>query len=144
MGKKRSVDKSGGEGDSSKRSRASLKLPKRRIAKGILYIHSTYNNTSISLTDTKGGLVLWSTSGSLGFSGAKKSTPFAASKVAELIAEKGQAIGLREIDIMIKGVGPGRESALRSFSNRGFVINSISDVTPIPHNGTRQRKPRRV
>ena len=144
MGKKRSVEKSGGEGDSDKRSRISLKLPKKKIAKGILYVKATYNNTSVSLTDMDGGIVLWSTSGSLGFSGAKKSTPFAASKVAELVAEKGQAIGLREMDIIIKGVGPGRESALRSFVNRGFIINKISDATPIPHNGPRQRKPRRL
>ena len=144
MGKKRSVQKEGGEGDQGRRQRALLKLPKRRISKGKIFIEVNYNNTRVSMTDPEGNIVMWSTSGSLGFTGAKKSTPFAAARVADLISEKANAIGVRDISITIKGIGPGRESALRSFANRNFIITDISDRTPIPHNGPRRRKVRRV
>ena len=143
MGKKRFVNKSGGS-DSGKRNRTLSKLPKKKLAKGIIFIEATYNNTRVSLTEPNGNVVMWSTSGSLGFSSNKKSTPYAAAKVSEVVAEKAQAIGVKEVDFVIKGVGLGRESALRSFINRGFDVASIKDKTPIPHNGPRRKKPRRV
>ena len=144
MGKKRSVVKSGGGLDSGKRQRFLGKLPKRKMVRGILYIHASYNNTRISLTDDNGDMVMWSTTGSLGFSGTKKSTPFAAAKVSELMVEKAQAIGIKEVAVIVKGIGPGREAALRTFMNKGLSVHTITDMTPIPHNGPRRRKMRRV
>lgn len=143
MGKKRIVKK-GTEGDQSAKSRAAAKLPRRKLEHGILSIEATYNNTKVVLCDGKGSPIVWSSSGSLGFKGAKKGTPFAAAKVGELLAEKGETMGLKEIDVKIKGVGSGRESAMRAFASRGFTINSITDTTPVPHNGPRAEKPRRV
>src|SRR3989344_4997669 len=107
---------------------------KRKLVQGILAIHATYNNTKISLTDTAGNTVAWSSSGSLGFKGAKKGTPFAAGKVAELLADKAQAMGLKEVDILVKGVGAGRESAIRAFAARGFTVGTIKDGAPEQHN----------
>ena len=143
MGKKRSVTKQGGELDGSKRARTLSKVPKKKLASGVLTIEATHNNTKVSFADQDGGVVIWTTSGTLGFKSAKKSTPYAAAKVSELVADKAEAIGVKDVDIVVKGVGSGRESALRSFVNRGFVINSISDKTPVPHNGPRRRKVRR-
>ena len=143
MGKKRFVNKSGGS-DSGKRNRSLSKLPKKKLVRGIIFIEATYNNTRVSLTETNGNVVMWSTSGSLGFNSNRKATPYAAAKVSEVVAEKAQAIGIKEVDFVIKGVGQGRESALRSFINRGFDVSSIKDKTPIPHNGPRRKKPRRV
>src|SRR3989344_5777250 len=126
------------------KARSLEKVPKRKISSGVLYINATYNNTLINLTDTEGNVVAWSTSGALGFKGAKKGTPYAASKVAELLAEKGQMIGLENVDVVLKGVGSGREAAIRSFVAKGININLIRDVTPVPHNGPKPPKPRRV
>lgn len=144
MGKKRIIKKGGGTVDQGLKSRSLEKLPKKKIASGVIYVNSTYNNTLVNLTDHDGNVIAWSTSGALGFKGAKKGTPYAASKVAELIAEKGQLIGLQDVDIVIKGVGAGRESAIRTFAAKGFTINLIRDETPIPHNGPKPPKPRRV
>jgi len=144
MGKKRIVRKSGGEADSGLKSRALSRLPKKKLDKGMLYINATYNNTRLTLTDKKGNTVMWSSSGSLGFKGAKKGTPFAAAKVGELVGEKATLIGVKDVDVVVRGVGGGRESSLRAFSGKGIEITSIRDVTPIPHNGCRARKPRRV
>ncbi len=116
----------------------------KRIEKGLAYIRSSYNNVVIALTDQEGNVLAWSSSGSLGFKGPKKSTPFAASKVAEAVAEKVGKIGLRQIDVFIKGIGSGRESAIRALAARGFEVLSIKDITPVPHNGCRPPKPRRV
>ncbi len=117
---------------------------KKKIESGILYVESTYNNNRVSLTDVKGNVILWTTSGKLGFKGAKKGTPFAAAKLGEDLAEKALAMGLKEIAVVIKGVGFGRESAVRSFITKGFVISSIKDVTPVPHNGPKPKKPRKL
>jgi len=144
MGKKRIVKEKGGGMNKELKSRALGRLPKKKITSGIIFIHSTYNNTRVSLTDKKGDLILWSTTGTLGFKGTKKGTPFAASKVAELIVDKGKMIGLTNVNIQIKGVGGGRESALRTVASKGLEIESIKDTTPIPHNGPRPKKPRRV
>lgn len=144
MGKKRIVKKAGGEADSGLKSRSLSRLPKRKIDTARLCIEASYNNTKLMLTDKKGGAVTWSSSGALGFKGAKKGTPFAAAKVGELIGEKAQLLGVKEADVIIKGVGSGRESALRAFSGKGIEVTSIKDRTPVPHNGPRPKKPRRV
>jgi small subunit ribosomal protein S11 len=116
----------------------------KRVDYGVLYVQSTYNNTKVALTDKDGGVLMWSSSGSLGFKGAKKGTPFAAAKVGETLAAKAALLGLKEIDVVVKGVGSGRESAIRGFISKGVNINSIKDATPVPHNGPQAKKPRRV
>lgn len=144
MGKKRIIKKSGVTLDPALKSRSLERLPKKRLTSGVIAINATYNNTQINLADREGNVITWSSSGALGFKGAKKGTPYAASKVAELIAEKGQMIGLTEADVVVKGVGSGRESALRAIAAKGVNINLIRDVTPVPHNGPKPPKPRRV
>ena len=144
MGKKRIIKKSGRGLDQGKKERALGKATKRTLEKGVLHIEATFNNTKATLTDEKGNAVLASSAGALGFSGARKSTPYAAAKVGELLGEKGAMIGLKEATVVIRGVGAGRESALRAFAGKGIAIRSIKDATPIPHNGPRPPKPRRV
>jgi small subunit ribosomal protein S11 len=117
---------------------------KKRLDSGVLHVQSTYNNTKVLLTDSEGNAVLWSSCGSLGFKGAKKGTPFAAAKVGETLALKAELLGLKEIKVVVKGVGSGRESAIRGFISRGVLISSIKDETPVPHNGPKPKKPRRV
>ena len=143
MGKKRIVKK-GGEGAASGARGTAARAPKRKLDTGILNIEATFNNTKVSLADPMGNIVLWSSSGSLGFAGAKKGTPFAAAKVGELLGEKAIAMGLREVAVVVSGVGAGRESAIRAFSTKGIHVASIKDATPVPHNGPRPPKPRRV
>lgn len=109
-----------------------------------VYIQSTYNNTIITLTDDKGSIVIWSSAGALGFKGPKKATPFAASRVIETILEKTRNLGIREVGVFVRGVGGGREGAIRALANQGLEISFIKDVTPVPHNGCRAPKPRRV
>lgn len=142
MGKKRIVKK-GGDADSGSGGRPS-RASKRKLDVGRLYVEATYNNTKVSLADTSGNVVAWSSSGSLGFAGAKKGTPFAAAKVGELIGDRAAQIGVKEVDVVVSGVGSGRESSIRAFSSKGIHISSIKDATPIPHNGPRPPKPRRV
>lgn len=144
MGKKRIVKKSGGEVNAEMRGKALSRAAKKKVDSGILFIQSTYNNTIVLLADKSGNALASSSSGSLGFSGAKKGTPFAAAKVGELLGDKASMIGIREVDVVVKGVGSGRESAIRSFSSKGIGIASIRDVTPVPHNGPKPKKPRRV
>lgn len=145
MGKKRTANKvEQSRSDSGKRTRVLSKIPKKKISKGIVFIEATFNNTKVLFTEPNGNVVMWVTSSTLGFSSAKKATPYAAAKVAEAIAEKATAIGVKDVDIIIKGVGSGRESALRSFLNRSFMVHSIRDRTPVPHNGPRRKKPRRI
>lgn len=144
MGKKRVIKKTGGEADKGLKSRSLSRVPKKKLDAGILHIEATYNNTKLLLTDKKGDSVMWSSSGSLGFKGAKKGTPFAAAKVGELLGEKASMIGVKDIDVVIKGVGGGRESALRGFITKGIQVSSIKDTTPVPHNGPRPKKARRV
>lgn len=117
---------------------------RQRIETGRIYIKVSYNNTVITATDNKGNVLAWVTAGSLGFSGPKKATAFAASKVAEAVAEKLQKSGPFSVEVYIRGIGGGRDSALKAFANRGFDITSIKDITPIPHNGPRPPKTRRV
>ena len=116
----------------------------RATNRGRAYVQASYNNTIIAITDEKGGVLAWSSAGSLGFKGPKKATPYAASKVAGAVMEKIKKTGLNEIEVFVKGIGSGRESAVRSLANQGLNIVSIKDITPIPHNGPRPKKVRRV
>src|SRR3989344_4480223 len=129
MGKKRIVKK-GGEGDAGGAARAPSRLSRRELPQGAVHIHATYNNTKVLLADQRGNTVAWSSSGSLGFQGAKKGTPFAAAKVGELIGEKALQLGMKEAQAIVRGVGSGRESALRAFAARGIQITAIRDTTP--------------
>ncbi len=120
------------------------KKSKRQVFKGRASIQCTYNNTIVSLTDANGAVLGWSSSGHLGFKGAKKSTPYAATQVVIDVAEKVKKFGLQEVEVFVKGVGSGREAAIRALANNGFNLISIKDLTPIPHNGCRPRRPRRI
>jgi small subunit ribosomal protein S11 len=142
MGKKRIVKKEGSDASEGKTSVSSVS--KKRADVGILCVESTYNNTKVVLTDVKGNTLAWSTSGALGFKGAKKGTPFAAAKVGETVGAKGQAMGVKEVSVMVRGVGSGRESSIRGFLSKGINLLSVRDVTPVPHNGPKAKKPRRV
>lgn len=120
------------------------KASKKRIDSGILYVQSTYNNTLCLVTDLKGNAVAASSAGALGFKGAKKGTPFAAAKVGEVLADKVKLMGMKEVAVVIKGVGSGRESAVRSFITKGINVTGLKDVTPVPHNGPKKPRPRHV
>jgi len=122
---------------------ASKKVEKK-LNKGVVNIHSSFNNTIINLTDESGNVLFWSSAGSSGFKGTKKATPFAAAQTAKRIIDKARPLGLSEIEIKVKGVGAGRESAIRSFAGSGLTVTKISDVTSIPHGGVRPKKVRRV
>ena len=143
MGKKRIV-KTAPAAESESRPEGGGKESKKRLETGILHVESTYNNTKIILSDKKGNVIAFSSSGALGFKGAKKGTPFAAAKVGETLALKAAALGLKEVDVVVKGVGSGRESGIRGFISKGVAISSIKDMTPIPFNGPKAKKPRRV
>jgi small subunit ribosomal protein S11 len=125
-------------------SKKKKKKIKRQILKGQAHIKCTYNNTMVMLSDQAGAMLAWSSSGLLGFKGAKKATPYAASQVVQDVAEKVKKYDLRELEVFVRGVGSGRESSIRALANKGFELTSIKDVTPIPHNGCRPKKPRRV
>jgi len=144
MGKKRITKTEDGKGVATENKVEAKISSKKKVSSGILYVESTFNNTKVSLTDTAGNVLMWSSSGSLGFRGAKKGTPFAAAKIGETLGQKAFDLGLKEIDVVVKGVGSGRESAIRGFITKGFTINSIKDTTPVPHNGPKPKKPRRV
>lgn len=144
MGKKRIIKKSGKGLDAGRKERAMSKATKRHLEKGVLHIEATFNNTKAVLTDEKGNAIVASSAGTLGFSGARKSTPYAAAKVGEFLGEKGAMIGLKEASVVICGVGAGRESVLRAFAGKGIQIRAIKDMTPVPHNGPRPPKPRRI
>lgn len=117
---------------------------KRHVPHGRAYIVCSYNNTVITITDLSGNVLGWASSGALGFKGPKKSTPFAATLVAQKVVEKTARFGLKEADVLIKGVGGGREASVRALGNAGWMIRSIKDMTPVPHNGCQPKKPRRV
>jgi small subunit ribosomal protein S11 len=117
---------------------------KKTVYEGKVFIQATFNNTIVTVTDLRGNTVSWASAGGLGFRGAKKSTPYAAQTTAETAAKKAMDYGLREVHVLVKGPGVGRESAIRSLGNLGLSVRSIRDVTPIPHNGCRPRKSRRV
>ena len=119
------------------------KRVKRNITSGVAHIHSTFNNTIVTISDENGNAIAWSSAGALGFKGAKKSTPFAAQLAAEACAKKASEQGLKSVQVSVKGPGPGRESAIRALETGGLKVTSIVDITPVPHNGCRpQKRPR--
>ena len=120
------------------------KKVKKNVAEGIAHIHASFNNTIVTITDRQGNALAWATAGGAGFKGSRKSTPFAAQVAAENAGKMALEFGLKNLEVRIKGPGPGRESAVRALNNAGFKITSITDVTPIPHNGCRPPKKRRV
>ena len=120
------------------------KKGRRTVAKGVAHIQATFNNTLITISDLQGQTLCWSSAGAIGFKGSRKSTPFAAQRTAETVADKAKKLGMKELEIRIKGPGSGRESAIRGLQAAGLTIRAIEDVTPIPHNGCRPRKKRRV
>ena len=120
------------------------KKEKKNIVSGIAHVNSTFNNTLITISDVQGNVVSWSSSGMMGFKGSRKSTPYASQVAAEDAGRKAQEHGMKELDVLVKGPGSGRESALRALQSIGFVVKSIKDITPIPHNGCRPPKKRRV
>jgi small subunit ribosomal protein S11 len=132
------------EQDSALKKVSTTKASKKKITSGILFIQATFNNTKVLFADKLGNSLFWSSSGALGFRGAKKGTPFAASKVGDIIGSKAIALGVNEADVVVRGVGSGREPAIRAFMAHGIEIISIKDVTPVPHNGPKPKKPRRV
>ncbi|HOK35397.1 MAG TPA: 30S ribosomal protein S11 [Candidatus Pacearchaeota archaeon] len=117
---------------------------KKKLEKGRIYIKSSYNNTMITLADQKGNVLFWTSAGRVGFKGTKKGTPFAATKVAEAISQVINKLGIQELEVFVKGIGEGRNAALRSLAQRGINIVRIKDVTPIPHNGPKPPNPRRI
>ncbi|HSF71190.1 MAG TPA: 30S ribosomal protein S11 [Methylotenera sp.] len=120
------------------------KKVKKNIAEGIAHVHASFNNTIITITDRQGNALSWATSGGQGFKGSRKSTPFAAQVAAEVAGKNAQESGVKNLEVRIKGPGPGRESAVRALNAAGFKITSITDVTPVPHNGCRPSKKRRI
>ncbi len=126
------------------KARAKSKKAKKNISTGVVHIQSTFNNTIISISDTNGNVISWSSAGMHGFKGSRKSTPFAAQLTAEDAVKKAQEHGMKTVEVSVKGPGAGRESALRALQSAGLVVTKIRDVTPVPHNGCRPPKKRRV
>jgi small subunit ribosomal protein S11 len=120
------------------------KKVKKNVSDGIAHVHASFNNTIITITDRQGNALAWSTSGAQGFKGSRKSTPFAAQVAAEVAGKEAQECGIKTLDVLIKGPGPGRESTVRALNGLGIKISSISDITPVPHNGCRPPKRRRI
>ena len=127
----------------AKKTRVKKKV-KKNVANGVVHIQSTFNNTIVTVTDSAGSVVSWSSAGAQGFKGSRKSTPFAAQMAAQDAAKKAMELGMKTVEVYVKGPGPGRESALRALQSTGFNVVTIKDVTPIPHNGCRPPKRRRV
>jgi len=147
MGKRRVITIGNKEGDSAEKQSgmsASKKSKRRIITKGQVHIKSSYNNTIVTVTDLNGQVIAWSSAGLLGFKGAKKATPYAATSIINSLFEKVKKVGIKEADIFVKGIGSGRESAIRAVAANGINIATITDTTPIPHNGCRPPRPRRV
>ena len=125
-------------------SSAKRRKTRRNVTVGVAHIRATFNNTTVTITDTKGDTLCWSSSGTTGFKGSRKSTPFAGQMAAQQAAEKAVKFGVKEVDVKVKGPGSGRESAITALQAAGLTIKSIEDVTPLPHNGCRPKKRRRV
>ena len=131
-------------GRTKRQTRRTGRKERRVIPQGQCHIQATFNNTIVTITDPQGNVITWASAGTAGFKGSRKSTPYAAQMAAQVAAKTAQENGVRELDIFIKGPGPGRESAIRSVQQTGLIVRSITDVTPIPHNGCRPPKKRRV
>ncbi len=142
MGKKRITTQEGTE--NAEAAKPAARAPKKKATSGTLHVDATFNNTKAVVTDKDGNSLFWSSAGSLGFKGAKKGTPFAASKVGDLLGSKALALGMKDIDVVVKGVGSGREPTIRAFIAHGFELTGVKDMTPVPHNGPKPKKPRRV
>lgn len=125
-------------------AKSKKRKPRRNVTSGIAYIQATFNNTTVTITDTRGDTLCWASSGTCGFKGSRKSTPFAGQCAAQQAAEKALKFGVKEVDVKVKGPGSGRESAITALQAAGLSVKSIEDCTPIPHNGCRPRKKRRV
>jgi small subunit ribosomal protein S11 len=128
----------------AKTGRREAKRVRRTVSQGVAHIKATFNNTHVTITDVNGDTICWSNAGAIGFKGSRKSTPFAAQRAAEVAGEKAMKMGVRQIEVLVKGPGSGRESAIRALQAVGLDIKAIDDVTPLPHNGCRPRKKRRV
>jgi len=133
-----------GAGKPEERKAAGPRRPKKLVTRAVAHIQATFNNTIITITDPSGDVLCWASAGTIGYKGSRKSTPFAAQKAAESAAEKAQKFGVREVEVRIKGPGAGRESAIRALQSAGLDVRAIEDVTPLPHDGCRPRKKRRV
>lgn len=150
MGKKKIVKKTAEEvlkeqeSFSARQAKAQTRESLKKLTKGKVYIHSSYNNTVVTLTDDLGNVIAWSSAGAVGFKGPKKATPYAASKVVEGLMGKVRKTGLKKLEVFVRGIGSGRESAIRALAAAGMQLVSIKDVTPLPHNGPRPRKKRRA
>ena len=145
MGKLKIKNKNeGSQNEGVPRNSSSVRVPKKKVVSGTLHIEATFNNTKALVSDKTGNTLFWSSAGSLGFKGAKKGTPFAATKVGEVLGEKARAMGIKEVDVVIVGVGSGREPVIRAFNAFDIDISAIRDATPVPHNGPKPKKPRRV
>ncbi len=144
MAKKKEEVVKSAETKTEAKAEVAVKSSKKRVDAGVLYVQSTYNNTKVLLTDAQGNALAASSCGALGFKGAKKGTPFAAAKAGEVLAQKAAVFGVKEVAVIVKGTGSGRESAIRSFVSKGIAISSIKDETPVPHNGPRKPRARRV
>lgn len=140
MAKEESAAKAGDKGTAAAKRRKA----KRAVSEGVAHIYSTFNNTIVAITDPVGNVIAWSSAGSIGFKGSRKGTPFAAQLAAEAAGKKAADLGVRSVEVRVKGPGAGRESALRALQSVGFNVSVIKDVTPIPHNGCRPPKRRRV
>ena len=125
-------------------AKVAKRKPKKNVPKGVAHIKATFNNTHVTLTSVQGDTIAWGTAGSMGFKGTRKSTPFAAQRAAQNAAQNAIRHGMKEVEVRVKGAGSGRESAIRALSNAGLRVTLIEDVTPLPHNGCRARKRRRV
>jgi len=144
MGKTKIITESNTDTSTEEKVVQQTKILKKKITSGVLHVDATFNNTKVLFSDKLGNSLFWSSSGSLGFKGAKKGTPFAASKVGDIIGSKAEMLGVKDSDVVVRGVGSGREPAIRAFMAHGIEITSIKDVTPVPHNGPKAKKPRRV
>lgn len=144
MGKTKIITKEGEQAEEKAVATPKGKTPKKKIVSATLHVEATFNNTKAVVSDKDGNSLFWSSAGSLGFRGAKKGTPFAASKVGDVLGEKAFALGIKDVDVVVKGVGSGREPTIRAFIARGFELTGVKDMTPIPHNGPKAKKPRRV
>jgi small subunit ribosomal protein S11 len=145
MGKLKIKNKNeGSQNEGVPRNSSSVRVPKKKVVSGTLHIEATFNNTKALVSDKTGNTLFWSSAGSLGFKGAKKGTPFAATKVGEILGEKARTMGIKEVDVVIVGVGSGREPVIRAFNAFDIDISAIRDATPVPHNGPKPKKPRRV
>jgi len=129
---------------SPKANKSTRRRVRRTVALGVAHVKASFNNTVVTVTDLNGDVLCWSSAGSIGFKGSRKSTPFAAQRAAENVAQLAQKLGVRQVEVRVKGPGSGRESAVRALQAAGLDIKSIEDVTPLPHNGCRPRKKRRV